>query len=185
MKLDRYSDAGNYIETIDVGPGRHLELPGKRTIHLGHRVSEAELAALNLYRIESVEPSHNPFTQGVREMGRSIVDTPNGRRSRIDLRTYDLPRAQTQKRVQERRAELAKRIRREARRRIEELAPAWRQRNWLADAIIRGNGTVLETNWAPIAAIRSRAKVLEEQLSTMPIKDLPNFDPSANSHWTT
>ena len=77
------------------------------------------------------------------------------------------------------RAQLQRKIKREARRRIERVAPLWRQLNDL-----RSDTEDARTRFAQIDAIRSASYKVEGELTATPDAALDGFDVASNSSWT-
>jgi len=86
----------------------------------------------------------------------------------------------------QRRARLVAATKREAARRIEAIAPLWRQLNdSRALAIATGDvPAAIERRFAAIDAVRAASNRLEAALQTMTPRQLARVDITADSHWT-
>lgn len=84
------------------------------------------------------------------------------------------------------RARLVAATKREAARRIEVIAPLWRQLNdWRALAAATGDArAAIERHFAAIDAVRAASNRLEAALATMTPRQLARVDLTDDSHWT-
>lgn len=115
-----------------------------------------------------IRPSRHRELLAAQEQGAQIVPDREGRPElRWPART-----------VADRRAELLRRVKGEARRRIDAISPTWRQLNDLRDPTLDG-----AARFAAIDAIRAASAGLEEQVAGLTGDDLNRFAVRDNPDW--